>query len=1184
MNNYPDYSPFKLLEPYGAGDTTYFFGREKEIIQLNDLLIRSKFVLLYGASGTGKTSLIQCGMSGMYSPRDWYPLFIRRNDNFIDSIHAALFREYQNWNPNCTAKELDSFQNQSLRNQLKTLFAQSYRPIYLILDQFEEIFTLSLTKAKEAKDFFDEILKLDLFREDLFCKIIIACREEYIAHFYNYEKTVPFLFEHRFRLEKMRDEQMLRCIQGIITTPYAGYPAMHYAEQVDEKILSNLKNTKGEIELTELQIYLDRLYREDVERVKTAQLTRAEIVFDDALVGEESLNDVMNEFLDEQLKAVSTTLSADSTKKNLPLRMLFKFVTAEGTKKNLSFDDLKKEFATGNTPFSELQLQHCLTQLLLPEIKLLNRLNLTAPAEERYEIMHDRMAACLQKRLGGEEEKERQAKNVLNSSYLSYAEEQKNNPNARLQEYLSVGNLALINETLNVRELSAQYQQYIEASKQHRARQKLTRIIWLATAAAALLAIGVIGSIAFFQAQQIKLEGKVKTLVANAKTIESQDPVLARTLLNKALQIDPAASLALLARKELWVNQQFYHRKKVFPNAFHSLAASVDGKTIVATYDETLFLLGQKGQLIDSLRLDTPILAMRLNRQADGVFFTCEDQKVYVWHFTQSKPQTLGRLDDIVYGFDYHPTKDLLAVMDGSGILWLWQQGEFFKKIPIIEMTYAGIPKVYPDHTLAFNADGNKMVSGTYGDSAIIFDLNGQIWRSVQLNKDFIQAVDYSPVKDEVLTCSRDGQVHIWDASLKTKRQITHELPTSSKSNQNDRINFGKFSGDGTIVLIGYTNNQIQAWYVNLGVVKTYLGHGSKVVGASWLDQSRALLSIAGDSSMIWWKLASRAHQKIGPVPYGIGGMCYVPERNELFLASGTGELDYYLLYRNYKSSFRFPDTPQYIHRWHVKGKNHWVDKKAVQLAGVKNIICLNKGNTILCIGKGSNIYAWNLNSNLMRHWKSNNIENYAMCAVGDQQLAVVGKARIEIWSVNGDLIDSITLPKYRGKINCIAWNPVSQQMYLGLNQIKGSGLYQYIGSTWKQIEGFPFQVVKIAFSPNGHQIAVGTNSNRLYYGAINNAQKAPETFTFSSFSHDGKDECNDLAFSPDGKKLAIATKGSKAIIFDLTKKTEALILSDVYEQGMFKVLFSPDGKSIYSGGGDGWVYVYKIPVVYGTN
>ncbi|MBK9491976.1 MAG: WD40 repeat domain-containing protein [Haliscomenobacter sp.] len=232
------------------------------------------------------------------------------------------------------------------------------------------------------------------------------------------------------------------------------------------------------------------------------------------------------------------------------------------------------------------------------------------------------------------------------------------------------------------------------------------------------------------------------------------------------------------------------------------------------------------------------------------------------------------------------------------------------------------------------------------------------------------------------------------------------------------------------------------------------------------------------------------------------------------------------------------------------------MDKKAVQLAGVKNIICLNKGNTILSIGKGSNIYAWNLNSNLMEHWKSKNIENYTMCAVGDQQLAVVGKARIEIWSVNGDLIDSITLPKYRGKINCIAWNPVSQQMYLGLNQIKGSGLYQYIGSTWKQIEGFPFQVVKIAFSPNGHQIAVGTNSNRLYYGAINNAQKAPETFTFSSFSHDGKDECNDLAFSPDGKKLAIATKGSKAIIFDLTKKTEALILSDVYEQGMFKVLF----------------------------
>ncbi|MBK9491980.1 MAG: ATP-binding protein [Haliscomenobacter sp.] len=191
MNNYPDYSPFKLLETYGAGDTTYFFGREKEIIQLNDLLIRSKFVLLYGASGTGKTSLIQCGMSGMYSPRDWYPLFIRRNDNFIDSIHAALFREYQNWNPNCTAKELDSFQNQSLRNQLKTLFAQSYRPIYLILDQFEEIFTLSLTKAKEAKDFLTKYSNWIFSVKTCFVKSSSLAMKSTLPIF-TIGKTVPF--------------------------------------------------------------------------------------------------------------------------------------------------------------------------------------------------------------------------------------------------------------------------------------------------------------------------------------------------------------------------------------------------------------------------------------------------------------------------------------------------------------------------------------------------------------------------------------------------------------------------------------------------------------------------------------------------------------------------------------------------------------------------------------------------------------------------------------------------------------------------------------------------------------------------------------------------------------------------------------------------------------------------------
>ena len=89
MSQFPTVSPFKLLQAYDKDDTRIYFGRENETLQLSEALMRSKFLLLYGASGTGKTSLIQCGLPGMFSPRDWLPIFVRRGSDFVESLRAV---------------------------------------------------------------------------------------------------------------------------------------------------------------------------------------------------------------------------------------------------------------------------------------------------------------------------------------------------------------------------------------------------------------------------------------------------------------------------------------------------------------------------------------------------------------------------------------------------------------------------------------------------------------------------------------------------------------------------------------------------------------------------------------------------------------------------------------------------------------------------------------------------------------------------------------------------------------------------------------------------------------------------------------------------------------------------------------------------------------------------------------
>ena len=130
-------SPFKFLAAYDQSDADQFFGREKETAQLYNAVYASNLTLLYGASGTGKTSLVNCGLRNKFYATEWLPIFINRADNINESIKQALKREIS-----LIEKEHPILFSDDILDNIENLYLTHYKPIYLIFDQFEELYVL----------------------------------------------------------------------------------------------------------------------------------------------------------------------------------------------------------------------------------------------------------------------------------------------------------------------------------------------------------------------------------------------------------------------------------------------------------------------------------------------------------------------------------------------------------------------------------------------------------------------------------------------------------------------------------------------------------------------------------------------------------------------------------------------------------------------------------------------------------------------------------------------------------------------------------------------------------------------------------------------------------------------------------------------------------------------------------
>lgn len=255
----PPAAPYKYLDHYGLGDQPIFCGREREIRSLVTDVIVSRLVVLFAATGTGKTSLINAGVrprlegwQGAERPpeteRRFVTHYVRVREDPARSIRAALAGH----EPVSALGDGDP-----LAPALAELSRRLELPIVLFLDQFEEFFLYrDPARSGRKRQFVEDVAALYSDRESG-VHLVFSMREEFLGKMDVFREEIPTIFhkESQLRLGWFRREQAEEAIAR---------PPEHFGVKVEaelvEAILKDLLTEDG-VEPAQLQIVCHSLWR-----------------------------------------------------------------------------------------------------------------------------------------------------------------------------------------------------------------------------------------------------------------------------------------------------------------------------------------------------------------------------------------------------------------------------------------------------------------------------------------------------------------------------------------------------------------------------------------------------------------------------------------------------------------------------------------------------------------------------------------------------------------------------------------------------------------------------------------------------------------------------------------------------------------------------------------------------------
>ncbi len=234
--------PYRFLHPFTRANRAIFFGREADAVRFREAWEhpdRPALVLLTGASGVGKTSFLSARVVPALEDTGHTVLRVRGTADPLHQLHEALGRQLEARGQRAAGRGLPSLLDQLVRDER--------RPIAVVLDQLEELFTQGDAGAAQS---LQAGLASVLSGGDSSVRFILSVREDYLG------ATLRAL--HPLPLDTLARTLPLRALEaadlrealdgpGREGLPVA-YPPFRFEDGLlDEIVADLLRDTAGEV-------------------------------------------------------------------------------------------------------------------------------------------------------------------------------------------------------------------------------------------------------------------------------------------------------------------------------------------------------------------------------------------------------------------------------------------------------------------------------------------------------------------------------------------------------------------------------------------------------------------------------------------------------------------------------------------------------------------------------------------------------------------------------------------------------------------------------------------------------------------------------------------------------------------------------------------------------------------------